>query len=336
LTGQKPHRGKGGKMRTLRRPARILAFALSLAAAPLAAGAQGWQPTQEVEIVAQSGTTSSVWANADLYARIINEQKLFPQGATVRIVEGARGAKARTYVAKDHAGDPHVLQILAPTQIQIPIVAQSDVNRSLFRGIAMMLVSPKLFTVNADSPYKTFDDLINAAKEKPGKVIFGGGDPGSTASLVADIMEKYFKIDLTYTPFEDQGVVELLGGHIDFIFDQPEVTTKFVKAGQMRYLAASQKLEAFPDVPTLAELGHNFEVFDSYRGVWTSKEVPDEAVAFYIDAFQKIYESDTFKKYIADNGMNPQWIAGADLDKRLDAEVESFTKIATEMGIIKK
>jgi putative tricarboxylic transport membrane protein len=314
----------------------ILAFALSVAVAPIAAGAQGWEPTEEVEIVVQSGTTSSVWTNADLFARIINEEKIFPHGAKVRIVEGARGAKARTYVGKDHAGDPHVLQILAPTQIQIPIVAQSDVNRSLFRGIAMMLVSPKLFTVNADSPYKTFDDLINAAKEKPGKVVFAGGDPGSTASLVADVMEKHFNIDLTYTPFEDQGVVELLGGHVDFIFDQPEITTKFVKAGQMRYLAASQKLEAFPDVPTLADLGQNFEVFDSYRGVWTSKDVPDEAVAYYIDAFKKIYESDAFKKYMVDNSMNPQWIAGADLDKRLDAEVESFTKIATEMGIIKK
>lgn len=323
-------------MRSPGSPIRILAFALSLAAAPLAAEAQGWQPTQEVEIVVQSGTTSSVWTNADLFSRIINEQKLFPNGATVRIVEGARGAKARTYVAKDHAGDPHVLQMLAPTQIQIPIVAQSEVNRSLFRGIAMLLVSPKLITVNADSPYKTFDDLINAAKEKPGKIVFAGGDPGSTASLVADVMEKYFKIDLTYTPFEDQGIVELLGGHVDFIFDQPEITSKFVKAGKMRYLAASQKLESFPDVPTLAELGHNFEAFDSYRGVWTSKDVPDDAVAFYVDAFQKIYESDTFKKFMVENSMNPQWIAGAELDKRLDAEVESFTKIATEMGIIKK
>jgi putative tricarboxylic transport membrane protein len=315
---------------------RSLAFAVALVAAPLAAEAQGWQPTQEVEIVVQSGTTSSVWQNADLFTRIINEEKLFPHGATVRIVEGARGAKARTYVAKDHAGDPHVIQMLAPTQIQIPIVAQSDVNRSLFRGIAMMLVSPKLYTVNANSSYKTFDDLINAAKEKPGKVVFGGGDPGSTASIVSDVMERQFNIDLTYTPFEDQGIVELLGGHIDFIFDQPEITTKFVKAGQMRYLAASQKLAAFPDVPTLADLGHNFPVFDSYRGVWTSKDVPDDAIAFYVDAFKKIYESETFKKFMADNSMNPQWVAGADLDKRLDEEVETFTKIATEMGIIKK
>jgi tripartite-type tricarboxylate transporter receptor subunit TctC len=314
----------------------ILAFALSVAAAPIAAAAQGWEPTEEVQIVVQSGTTSSVWTNADLFARIINQEKLFPHGAKVRIVDGARGAKARTYVAKDNAGNPHVLQILAPTQIQIPIVAQSEVNRSLFRGIAMMLISPKLITVNADSPYKTFDDLINAAKEKPGKVVFAGGDPGSTASLVADVMEKHFNIDLTYTPFEDQGVVELLGGHVDFIFDQPEITSKFVKAGQMRYLATSQKLDAFPDVPTLAELGHNFEVFDSYRGVWTSKDVPDDAVNYYIDVFKKIYESDAFKKYMVENSMNPQWVAGADLDKRLDAEVESFTKIATEMGIIKK
>jgi putative tricarboxylic transport membrane protein len=318
------------------RAIRTLAFAMSVMVAPWAAEAQGWVPTEEVEIVTQSGTTSSVWLNADLFAKIINEQKLFPEGVTVRIVEGARGAKARAYVAKENAGNPHKLQILAPSQVQIPILAQSEINRSNYRGIAMMLVSPKLIVVNAGSPYKSFDDLINAAKEKPGKVIHGGGDLGSTSSMVGDVMEKYFKVDFTYTPFEDQGVVELLGGHIDFLFDQPEITAKFVKAGQMRYLATSHKMAAFPDVPTFAELGHDFEVFDSYRGVWTSKDVPDDAVAFYVDVFKKVYESDAFKKYMVDNSLNPQWAEGDELEKRLDAEVATFTEIATDMGIITK
>ena len=93
------------------------------------------------------------------------------------------------------------------------------------RFMAMMLITPKAITVNADSPYKTLDDLLNAAKANPGKIIHGGGDLGSTSSMVSKIIEDYFKIDVTYTPFEDQGVVQLLGGHIDYIFAQPTTLT---------------------------------------------------------------------------------------------------------------
>ena len=324
-------------MRMNYRAIRNVAIAASMIAASVSAGhAQGWQPTEEVEIVTHSGSTSSTWINADTIARVATELGLFPNGITTKIVDGARGAKARTYVAKEQAGDPHTLQMMVPTQIQIPILSRSEVNRSLFRGVAMMLITPKAITVNADSPYKTFDDLIAAAKEKPGEIIHGGGDLGSTSSMVSQVIEDYFGIDVTYTPFEDQGVVQLLGGHIDYIFAQPENTGKFVKAGKMRYLAASQKLDGYPDVPTLKELGYDFEVFDSYRGLWTSKDMPDEAVAFYVDALKKVFESDVFKKYMVDNSMSPYWLTGDELEKVIDKEIETFTQVATDMDLIEK
>jgi putative tricarboxylic transport membrane protein len=319
------------------RAARTIGLAAAMVAASMSAGhAQGWQPTEEVEIVTHVGTTSSTWTNADMIARVINELKLFPHGVTVTIMDGARGAKARTYVGKTNAGNPHKLQMLVPTQIANPILARSEIDRSLFRGVAFLLITPKAITVNADSPYNTLDDLIEAARKNPAKVIHGGGDLGSTSSMVSRIMEEYFDIDVTYTPFDDQGVIQLLGGHIDYIFAQPELVGKFVKSGRMRMLASSQKLGEFPDVPTLAELGHTFEVLDSYRGLWTSKDVPDEAVAFYVDALEKVVASEQFKEYMVQNSMAPHWVTGDDLDKALEREIEVFTKVATEMNLIEK
>lgn len=102
----------------------------------------------------------------------------------------------------------------------------------------------------------------------------------------------------------------------------------------MRFLASSQKLDEFPDVPTLAELGYDFEVFDSYRGVWTSKDVPDEAVDYYIDVLEQVFATDEFQDFIVKNSMQKNWIAGDDLDKRLDAEVAAFKDIAEKMNLI--
>jgi len=297
---------------------------------------QGWEPTEEVEIVTHVGTTSSTWANANMIASVINKLDLFPHGATTKIIEGARGAKARTYVAKTNAGNPHKLQMLVPTQINNPILARSDVDRSLFRGVSLMVITPKVITVNADSPYETLDDLINAARERPGEVIHGGGSLGSTSSMVSQIMEEYFDIDVTYTPFDDQGIIQLLGGHVDYVFAQPELVGKFVESGRMRMLASSQKLDEFPDVPTLAELGHDFEVLDSYRGLWTSKDVPDEAIAFYVEALEKVMASEEMQEFIVQNSMQRNWVAGAELEDQLDTKVKVFTKIAQDMDLIEK
>jgi len=319
------------------RALRTIGLAAATAAAFALPGvALAWEPTEEVEIVVHVQSTSSTWTNADAIARIGRELDLFPHGITVTIMEGARGAKAQTYVARTNAGNPHKLQMLVPTQIASQILSRSEINRDLFRGVAMMLITPKAIAVNASSPYKTFDDLLEAARKNPGKINHAGGDLGSTSSMVSRIMEKYFNIDLTYTPFDDQGVLQLLGGHVDFVFAQPEIVGKFVKAGQLRFLASSQKLEEFPDVPTLKELGYDFEVLDSYRGLWTSKDVPDDAIAFYVDALDKIRQSDEFKEYMKVNSMNEYWVTGEELDKSIDREVEVFTEVATEMNLIEK
>jgi putative tricarboxylic transport membrane protein len=314
----------------------IRAFGFGVAALALSftsASAQGWQPTDEVVIVSHTGTSSSTWAFADVVSRAARELDLFPNGVKVEIVEGARGGKARAYVAKDNAGDPHYLQVLTPTQINNPILARSDVDRSLFRGVALMLVSPKVLTVNADSPYQSMDDVIAEAKKRPGELIHGGGDFGTTSSLVSRIIEDQFGVDFNYTPFDDQGILQLLGGHIDFVVAQPELVGKFQTAGRMRMLATSQKLSEFPDVPTFVEEGYDFPVLDSWRGFWTSKDVPDEAIAFYADAFQKIMESDIIKGYMSQNSMNEYWLVGDDLEKQLDLEVTTFKDLAEKMNL---
>lgn len=323
-------------MKPTYRAARKFGIAVAMIAASTATGwAQGWEPTEEVQIVTHAGTTSSTWANANAIAQTINAKGLFPKGVTVNIIDGARGAKARTYVAKTNAGNPHVLQMLVPTQINNPILARSDIDRSMFRGVALLVVTPKAITVNANSPYKTFDDLIQAARDRPGELIHGGGDLGSTSSMVSRVMEDYFDIDVTYTPFDDQGVIQLLGGHIDYVFAQPENVGKFVKSGDMRFLASSQKLDDYPDVPTLAELGHDYEVLDSYRGLWTSKDVPDEAVGYYVGVLEEVLASQEYQDFVEQNSITVNWVAGVELEDQLDTKVEVFKGIAEEMDLIK-
>jgi hypothetical protein len=102
-------------MRTNYRAIRTVAIAASMIAASVSAGhAQGWQPTEEVKIVTHSGSTSSTWINADTIARVATELGLFPNGITTQIVDGARGAKARTYVAASMLAPAHAQMMVRP------------------------------------------------------------------------------------------------------------------------------------------------------------------------------------------------------------------------------
>jgi putative tricarboxylic transport membrane protein len=307
--------------------------ALALAAA---APAQAWEPTEEIEFITHVGTESSTWAFANKVAEIMRAENLAPHGVTIRITEGARGAKARSYVGIDHAGDPHKLQVIVPSQINNAILAQSEVNKDLFQGVAMMIVSPKTITVNANSDFQTFQDLIDYAKEHPDELIQGGGDFGTTASMTNRIIEDEYGVQLKYAPFDDQGVLQLLGGHVQFIVEQPEQVAEFVKAGRMRILAASAKLPDFPDVPTFEDEGITFQLLQSYRGFWTSKEVPQEAIDWYVQTFEKVLKSDAFQEYIRENAMVEFWITGDKFAELVEAEHEAYTKLNTEMGLIGK
>ncbi len=314
---------------------RFGAVAVLAAGFGLASEAEAWEPTEEVQIIAHAGTNSSTWAFANAVSKAIREGNLVPHGVNVQIVQGARGGKARSFVSGDKAGNPHFIQVLTPSQINNPILVESPVNYERFRGIAMMLVSPKVLTVNASSPYNSMKDLMDAARAKPGELIQGGGQIGATASLTNRILEDDFGIDLIYTPFDDQGVLQLVGGHVDFLIEQPEQVARFVKSGDLRIIAASNKLGQYPEVPTFQEEGYDFLVLNSYRGFWTSKDVPTEAVDYYISVMEKVRESDSFKEYMAANQMTELWITGDDLNARLGQEHEAYFKLDTEMGLIK-
>jgi putative tricarboxylic transport membrane protein len=306
--------------------------ALALAAT---APAHAWEPTEEIEFITHVGTESSTWAFANKVSEIMRAEGMVPHGVTIRITEGARGAKARSYVGIDHK-DPHKLQVLVPSQINNAILAQSEVNKDLFQGVAMMIVSPKTITVNADSDFKTFQDLIDYAKEHPDELIQGGGDFGTTASMTNRLIEDEYGVQLKYAPFDDQGVLQLLGNHVHFIVEQPEQVSEFVKAGRMRILAASAKLPDFPDVPTFEDEGITFQLLQSYRGFWTSKEVPQEAIDWYVQTFEKVLKSDAFQEYIRENAMVEFWVTGDEFTALVEAEHEAYTKLNTEMGLIGK
>ena len=145
------------------------------------------------------------------------------------------------------------------------------------------------FTVRADSPYKSFNDYIEAARKNPGKIDYGSTGIGSSPHLLMEEVAINAKVTLNHVPFKGNADLQqaLLGGHVAA---QSDATgwDKFVDNGQMRLLATfgETRTKRWPQVPTVKELGYGV-VSTSPYGLAGPKGMEPAVVKILHDAFRK-------------------------------------------------
>ncbi|HEX2011850.1 MAG TPA: tripartite tricarboxylate transporter substrate binding protein [Roseateles sp.] len=145
------------------------------------------------------------------------------------------------------------------------------------------------FTVRADSPYKSFNDYIEAARKAPGALNYGSTGTGSSPHLLMEELAGHAKVQLTHVPFKGNADLQqaLLGGHV---MAQSDASgwDKFVDGGQMRLLVTfgEQRTKRWPQVPTAKELGYGVVATSPY-GLVGPKGMDPAVVAALHDAFKK-------------------------------------------------
>ncbi len=173
-----------------------------------------------------------------------------------------------------------------------------------FDLIALMTSSPQFVAVNADRPYKTFEEFIAYASENPGKIRFGvtlGGVPHLHAAMI----EEAYGVEFAYVGYEGTGerVRALVGGNLDAAIADVASGKQFVGTGDLRFLAAGslERVEQAVDVPTLKELGADIELVVT-RGVVMPKGAPQEARDILESALEKLSNDETFIEQINNAG----------------------------------
>jgi tripartite-type tricarboxylate transporter receptor subunit TctC len=144
-------------------------------------------------------------------------------------------------------------------------------------------------TVRADSPYKTFNEYIEAARKQPGKIDYGSTGIGSSPHLLMEDLATLAKVQLNHVPFKGNADLTqaLLGGHVMAMSDASG-WDKFVDGGQMRLLVTfgEQRTKRWPNVPTAKELGYGI-VYASPYGLVGPKGMDPAIVKTLHDAFKK-------------------------------------------------
>lgn len=160
--------------------------------------------------------------------------------------------------------------------------------------------------VRKDAPWGTLKELIDYAKNNPGKIKIGNAGTGSGTHLTAVMLEKVADIQVVHVPLgAKRRVPSLLGGEVQVIcVPLPEAAPQ-VMAGQMRLLAVSttERDPKFPDVPSMTELGYPV-VMDLFRGISVPKGTPNSVIQKLAAAFEKGSQDESFKNIAGKKGFN--------------------------------
>jgi tripartite-type tricarboxylate transporter receptor subunit TctC len=169
------------------------------------------------------------------------------------------------------------------------------------------------FTVRADSPYKSFNEYMEAARAEPGKINYGSTGTGTSPHLLMEEIAGNAKVTLNHIPFKGNAdlVQALLGGHV---MAQSDATgwDKYVDGGQMRLLATfgEQRTKRWPNVPTAKDLGYNV-ISTSPYGLVGPKGMDPAVVKTLHDAFKKAMDEPKHMEVLAQLNQEP-WYRGSD------------------------
>jgi putative tricarboxylic transport membrane protein len=313
----------------------LSAFAAS-AALLLPITAEAWEPTEEIKLVSQSSAGTGNDLLLREVSRIWIKHQMVPVSVGHENVTGAGGENARRYVASENKGNAHMLYAYTPATLNQAIVSKSEFTWDKFTPLVNLTNDSGMIAINSQSPWKTMKDMIDAAKANPGSVLQGGGPYGGGSSLTGKLIAETAGVDLPYTPFKGGGdaIPALLGGHVQFVVANTNEVKSYVEAGQMRILAVSEKLEAFPDVPTLKESGFDLNIID-WRLVVMPPDVPQDVQDYYIDLLKRTVETPDWKEYAVKNSLTSNWKSQEELKQMLTETAERYGALSERMGLMK-
>jgi len=301
-----------------------------------AAAAAAWQPTRPVEFNVPAGTGGG----ADLLARFVSplfqKNNIVNQPFIVVNRSGGAGAEGFLYV-KSKAGDENVIIVTLDNLFTTPLATGVPFNWKDLTPVARLALDWFILWVNADSPYKTAKEYLDAVKKEPGKFKMGGTGTKQEDQIITVQLDQNFGTKFAYVPFKGGGevCVEMVGKHVDSTVNNPSECVSHWRAGKVRPLAVIDHeripLPEWDKIPTLKEATGVDISYLMLRGIFAPPKIKKEVQDGYVELFKRVAETQDWKNYVDQYALKPAFLAGPDYVKWLEQK-EAATKDLMEKG----
>jgi putative tricarboxylic transport membrane protein len=318
----------------------ILALTLALVAVALPAQA-AWEPTKPIEFVIPAGTGGGADQMARLIQGVAEKHKLSPRPLIVVNKSGGAGAEGFLHV-KGKKGDAHTIIITLSNLFTTPLHTGVPFNWKDLTPVARLALDRFILWVNAETPYKTAPEYLEAVKKNAGAMKMGGTGSAQEDQIITILVEQAQGAKFTYVPFKGGGEVcnNLVGKHVDSTVNNPAECVSNWKAGRVRPLAVFDP-ERIPeaewkDIPTVKEaLGADIQ-YQMLRGIFGAPDMPKEAVEWYQGFLKKVFDAPEFQDYLKKGALKAAFTTGPEYVKWLEGAEQLHKDLMTKGGLLKK
>jgi putative tricarboxylic transport membrane protein len=325
--------------------AAALASALGLAATVPAAAA--WEPSRPVEFIIPAGPGGG----ADIMARtiqgIVTKHGLMKQPMVVINKAGGAGGEGFLDV-KGSAGNPHKIVITLSNLFTTPMVTGIPFSWKDLTPVAMLALDEFVLWVNAEKPYKTAAEYIDAAKKANGTFKMAGTGSKQEDQIITEAVQKITGAKFIYIPQKGGGAVavQVVGNHADSSVNNPNEAIAHWRAGKLRPLcvfdgkplAYNDKItgdQSWSSIPTCKSAGLDIEYL-MLRGIFMTPQATKEQVDYYVGLFQKVRETPEWKKLMSDGAFNQTFMTGDEYVKWVAAEEKRHHELVSAAGWLAK
>ena len=306
----------------------ISAFALS-------ATAQAAYPDKPVRVVvgfSAGGTT-------DVIARIMAKELTQELGQSFVIENKPGGGSniATDYVARATPDGYTVLFVAVTSAINQTLY--KNVNFDLtkdYTPVALGAKAPNVLVINPQVPVKSVQELVDYAKKNPGKLAFASSGSGTSIHMAGELFKQRAGIDVLHVPYKGSApaITDLIGGQVQFMFDNMPSSWPHVQSGKLRALAVTttDRSKSAPDLPTMQESG--FEKFDvsSWFGMIAPAGTPPEVIEKLNAAMNKALDKPEVLKAYESLGAVGQKTTPAEFGAFIKSEVDGWAPVVKTSG----
>jgi tripartite-type tricarboxylate transporter receptor subunit TctC len=315
----------------------LLTSVTLVAAAPMPAFAQAASdyPSRPIELVVPFGAGGGT----DILARVTAEaaKKHSSQPITVVNRPGASGSIGLTEVVNARP-DGYKIAMITVEMAIIPHMGIAKFSPEAdFTPLVRLNADPVVLTVSATSPWKTIEEMVDAAKKSKDPLKFGNAGTGGVSHLAAVALAQKAGTTFNHVPFQGNApaVVALLGGHIDAVTASPSEVFSFVQTGKLRALAvlADQRLGgAFAQVPTMKERNIDLSV-GTWRGLAAPKGLPADVLARLSAIALKTANEPAVKEAMEKQNLGYSVADGEAFRKQIANDSALYKQLIDQMGL---
>lgn len=255
---------------------------------------------------------------------------------------GATGVTATQYVS-NQASDGYNLLLGAENPALYKILGLSDITYDDYDTILLIGSEDVSIVVPNDSPYNSVQELVDAAKADPGKLIFSATGSGGSQWQACGLISAVTGAEFTQLPLDGDSdcLTAVMGGQADVTTIKSSQVMEAYKAGSVKILATltSEPVDELPgtepivdEIPDFAE----YLPFGPFYGVWVKKGTPEAVETFLSDVFKQAYDSDEYQEVLKNLNVQPLGLTGDEANTYISDWTKSTAKALYNAGLMDK